>query len=379
VAVEKMALYLHVPFCSVRCGYCDFNTYTAEELARDGVSTSRSAYLQQALVELDMARAAVGPVAVDSIFIGGGTPTLLPPDAFGRFISTVGEHFALKPDAEITIEANPDTLSREVLDGLLDAGITRLSIGMQSAVPHVLAVLDRTHDPENVSRAVQDARAAGFRHVSVDLIYGSPGESLVDWQRSLDAVMELPVDHVSAYALIVEEGTRLARQVARGESVLPDDDETAEKYLMADAAFAARGLEWYEVSNWSEPAGECRHNLAYWESANWWGIGPGAHSHVEGVRWWNVKHPAAYAARIAERRSPGHEREVLSAEARAFEEILLRVRLREGIACATLSPEQGERAERMAGRGLLDRGERAWVLTLEGRLLADAVVRELLD
>jgi oxygen-independent coproporphyrinogen-3 oxidase len=245
--VDQMALYLHVPFCSVRCGYCDFNTYTAEELARDGVTISRERYVDQALLELAAARTALGDgeIRVGSIFVGGGTPTLLEPRELGRFFSAASEYFSLDADAEITVEANPDTLDEKYLAQLREAGATRLSMGMQSAVPHVLDTLERTHRPENVERSVRAAQVAGFEHISVDLIYGTPGESLADWQQTLEAAADLAVDHISAYALIVEEGTKLAQQVHRGELQMPDDDQTAEKYLMADAAFTDLGMQWY--------------------------------------------------------------------------------------------------------------------------------------
>ena len=293
------------------------------------------------------------------------------------------DEFGLAPDAEVTTEANPDSVTPESLQALRDAGFTRVSFGMQSAVTHVLATLDRTHDPDRVAQAVGWAREAGFDGVSVDLIYGTPGESQADWQASLDGALAMAPDHVSAYSLIVEEGTRLAGLVRRGELAAPDDDDLADKYLMADKAFSAAGLEWYEVSNWaSSVAQRCAHNLLYWQGADWWGVGPGAHSHVGGTRWWNVKHPAAYTSRLSDGRSPAYAREVLTDEERRFERVLLGTRLVDGHPLDDVHEAGRVAAADLVGRGLLDGSALVsgrLVLTLQGRLLADAVVRDLLD
>jgi oxygen-independent coproporphyrinogen-3 oxidase len=317
------------------------------------------------------------------VFVGGGTPTLLPPGHLGAVLAGVDALFGLTPDAEVTTEANPDSVTEESLAQLRAAGFTRVSFGMQSAVPHVLATLDRTHDPSGVARAVGWARATGFEQVSLDLIYGTPGESTGDWRTSVEAALALAPDHVSAYALVVEPGTRLAARVTRGELSPPDDDDLADKYQLADGLLGAAGLHWYEVSNWaSSTAAECRHNLGYWRGDDWWGAGPGAHSHVGGVRWWNVKHPAVYAARLAAGRSPAQARELLTADQRRDERILLELRLAEGLDLAVLSRGGRRAAEEAAGSGLLDAAALARgraVLTLRGRLLADAVVRTLVD
>ncbi|MFM8843450.1 MAG: coproporphyrinogen-III oxidase family protein, partial [Actinomycetota bacterium] len=283
-------------------------------------------------------------------------------------------------NAEITIEVNPDSVSEDFLKQMRKAGATRISMGMQSAVPHVLATLDRTHQPENVKRAVALAKQTGYDHISVDLIYGAPGESLEDWKLSVDAALSLPIDHISAYALIVERGTKLAARVARGELVMPSDDETAEKYIYADERFEAAGFTWYELSNWSKPGGECRHNIAYWDSSSWWGIGPGAHSYFGNKRWWNIKHPKSYQERLADNQSPIQEKEVLTAENKADEFILLQIRRREGISHSQLSQSQISRAERFLHSADLE--EESWaqkklVLTRSGRLIADRIVREL--
>jgi putative oxygen-independent coproporphyrinogen III oxidase len=379
---RSFGIYVHVPFCATRCGYCDFNTYTATELGGGG---SQASYAATAVDELRLARRVLGQrdLPAQTVFFGGGTPTLLPSADLALVLDAIREEFGLAVDAEVTTEANPDSVTPESLQALRAAGFTRVSFGMQSAVTHVLATLDRTHDPEGVARAVGWAREAGFDGVSVDLIYGTPGESPADWQASLDAALALTPDHVSAYSLIVEEGTRLAGKVARGELGAPDDDDLADKYLMAEAAFSAAGLAWYEVSNWATSTGKrCAHNLLYWQGDDWWGVGPGAHSHVGGTRWWNVKHPSAYAGRLADGLSPAYAREVLTDEERRFERVLLGTRLAAGHPLDDVSASGAAAARELVTRGLLD--ERAFVagravLTLQGRLLADAVVRDLLD
>jgi oxygen-independent coproporphyrinogen-3 oxidase len=382
VGSRAFGVYVHVPFCRVRCGYCDFNTYTAEEL---GPGASRATYADQAVAEVRLARRVLGDrdVTVDTVFLGGGTPTLLPPEHLGKILRSIRDELGLAPDAEVTTEANPDSVDDASLAALREAGFNRISFGMQSAVPHVLATLDRTHDPRRVPGVVESARRAGFEQLSLDLIYGTPGESAADWQATLDAATACAPDHVSAYSLIVEEGTALARRVKRGELPMPDEDDLADKYLVADDHLTAAGLGWYEVSNWaSSPDQWCRHNLGYWRGDDWWGIGPGAHSHVGGVRWWNVKHPTAYADRMASGASPAEAREVLDAETRRVERVLLEVRLREGMPGDALPLDGVPAVAELLGRGLVDQdawaGSARIVLTREGRLLADAVVRDLL-
>jgi putative oxygen-independent coproporphyrinogen III oxidase len=376
--------YLHVPYCATRCGYCDFNTYALgidPEVSTDGAPEhwSRTAVREIALAQRVLS-AAVPPA--DTVFFGGGTPTLLGAPDFRRVLDAIAATSGLASDAEVTTEANPESVTQESLAALRDAGVNRLSIGMQSALPHVLATLDRHHTPGRVAEVVAWARAAGFEQVSIDLIYGTPGESLKDWQRSVETVSSLAPDHVSAYALIVEPGTRLAARIDRGELPMPDDDDLADKYLLLDDLLSASGYDWYEVSNWARDAqSRCRHNLRYWRGDDWWGIGPGAHSHVAGVRWWNVKHPATWAARLASGASPAAAREVLDAQQRRAEDVLLRVRLAEGLPADLLTPAGVEGAEAAAADGLLRAA--AWadgraVLTRRGRLLADAVVRALL-
>jgi putative oxygen-independent coproporphyrinogen III oxidase len=393
---RNFGVYIHVPFCRVRCGYCDFTTYTSDELR----GAKRQDYAGQAIAEIEQAAHVLSEAAVDerpvsTVFFGGGTPTLLPASDLAAMLSAVVVTWGLAPGAEVTTEANPDSVDLDYLLALKAAGFTRVSFGMQSAVPHVLATLERTHDPERIPLVVGWAREAGLQ-VSLDLIYGTPGESLENWRTSVEHALEQHPDHISAYALIVEDGTKLARQIRRGEVATPDDDLQADMYELVDARLSEAGYDWYEVSNWARrppglvgvespasPAAEfrSRHNLAYWQGHDWWGIGPGAHSHVGGVRWWNVKHPAAYADRIAAGQSPAAGRETLDDETRRVERVLLKVRIREGLPTSELDAAGRTAVAGLIADGLVDpaaafRG--SVELTLRGRLLADAVVRRLL-
>ena len=379
---RDFGVYVHVPFCRVRCGYCDFNTYTAEEVR----GVKQSDYAGQAVAEIVRAGevlAATGAAsrAVSTVFFGGGTPTLLPVNQLALVLGSIRNTWGLASDAEVTTEANPDSVTATSLAELAAAGFTRVSFGMQSAVPHVLATLERTHDPERVPLVVEWARAAGLQ-VSLDLIYGTPGESLDDWRASLELAMAQHPDHVSAYALIVEAGTKLARQIARGEVAQPDDDLQADMYELADALLAEAGYGWYELSNWATDAAyRSRHNLSYWTGQDWWGVGPGAHSHVGGVRWWNVKHPAAYSDRIAADVSPAAGRETLDEAMRRTETVLLTSRVSDGLPINELDLAGRGAVAGLIANALID-GRAALagriVLTLRGRLLADAVVRRLL-
>ena len=386
---RRLSFYVHIPYCVKRCGYCDFNTYTPTDLLSQSstnndsasVQTVANGYIDLVIQEIELARRTVGKASVPTIFFGGGTPTLLPARDLLRIVDAISGRFSLERRCEITVEANPDSVTKESLATLRAGGINRISFGMQSAVPHVLKVLDRTHRSENLVSATQWAKEVGFDHISVDLIYGSPGESLNDWQVSIDAALALPIDHISAYALIVEQGTKLARQVNSGEITMPDDDETAEKYRMADDSFSKAGFTWYELSNWARPGGECRHNIAYWQNSEWWGLGPGAHSHIENSRWWNVKHPNTYRAKITANETPIQEREELSLDNQRTENLMLAIRMKAGIALKNLSEEQCVAAEKYVGSEHLDleKWERgALVLTQSGRLIADRIVRELL-
>ncbi len=455
VRARPFGLYLHVPFCATRCGYCDFNTYTAGEL---GSSTSPAAWAEAVRRELDQAAALLAPARpVETVFVGGGTPSLLGADGLAGLLGAVRSSFGLAPGAEVTTESNPESTSPEFFAALREAGYTRISLGMQSAAPHVLRILERRHTPGRAPAAAHEAAAAGFEHVNLDLIYGTPGETDDDLAASLDAVLATPVDHVSAYALIVEDGTAFARKVRRGEVPMPDDDVLAARYELIDARLSAAGLTWYEVSNWAsvarqdlsvgtserlgkrsrvaesavrqarapqlvepvetpdpdsvcrhapqlvepvetpdpdsvcrhapqlvepvempDPDSVCRHNEAYWRSDDWWGIGPGAHSHVNGVRWWNQKHPATYAASLESGSLPVGGFELLSDDDVHTEAVMLRTRMRSGLPVAELSGDEARRAERAVSDGLLVVVDDAYVLTDPGRLLADGVIRDIL-
>ncbi|MDH6239466.1 radical SAM family heme chaperone HemW [Aurantimicrobium minutum] len=376
---KTMSAYVHIPFCRVRCGYCDFNTYTATELR----GVSRASYVEELKKEIALSidvlqRADVSLRPLHTVFFGGGTPTLLPVSDLADALQALRDSHGIEPEAEITVEANPDTLTAEYVDGLVRAGFTRVSVGMQSAVPHVLSALDRTHNPAAVDQAVSTIHSAGLE-ASIDLIYGAPGESLADWRRSLEQAISLNTGHISAYALIVEDGTALARKIGSGAMDAPDDDLQAEMYELADELLSKAGFQWYEISNWAKSQQQhSQHNLAYWNNQDWWGYGPGAHSAIGGTRFWNVKHPAAYAGRLAEAHSPALSYETPDQQAVTLEQVLLGSRLAAGI------PTQGHDPQAIStliAWGLID-GKRAIEgrieLTLSGRLRADEVVRELL-
>jgi putative oxygen-independent coproporphyrinogen III oxidase len=379
---RPFGFYVHVPFCVTRCGYCDFNTYTASEL---GSGASRDTYAGQAVAEIRLARRVLGraDAPVGTVFFGGGTPTLLPPADLGAILEAIDGEFGLGPGAEVTAEANPETVDQRSLAALRGCGVTRISIGMQSAAGHVLRVLDRRHELGRPERCVAWARSAGFEQVSLDLIYGTPGESDEDWVRSLRSAVSAGPDHISGYALIIEEGTRLAAKIRRGELPAPDDDVMADRYLAADELLTTAGLHWYEVSNWAaSPRARCRHNLLYWTGGDWWGVGPGAHSHIGGTRWWNVRHPAAYASRIAAGVSPGQAREILTPAERRTERIMLLTRLADGCPLDELGPAGRAAAAAAVADGLAEPAAHAGgrvALTATGRLLADAVIRGLTD
>ncbi|WP_298176541.1 radical SAM family heme chaperone HemW [Saccharomonospora sp.] len=379
LGARPFGVYVHVPFCATRCGYCDFNTYTAGEL---GTAVSPASWLDGLRRELDLAATTLGaPPPADTVFVGGGTPSLLGADGLARVLDAVRDAFGLAADVEVTTESNPESTSPEFFSGLREAGYTRVSLGMQSTAPHVLRVLDRVHTPGRPTQAAAEAREAGFEHVNLDLIYGTPGERTADLRASVEAVLEAGVDHVSAYALIVEEGTALARRVRKGEIPAPDDDVLAADYELIDSMLTDAGLRWYEVSNWAaSPSARCRHNLGYWLGGDWWGAGPGAHSHVGGVRWWNVKHPARYASVLADGKLPVAGHEELTDADRHLERVMLELRLADGLPLDALDDAGVREAKQAVDDGLLDRGAAAEgraVLTDRGRLLADAVVRRL--
>ena len=371
----QFGIYVHMPFCTVRCGYCDFNTYTAAELG----GATPDGWLNALRAELELAAARLPETAVDTVFVGGGTPSAIGAERLTAVLDAIAGHFSLNSEAEVTTEANPESTSAEFFAELRAAGYTRVSLGMQSIAPHVLATLGRAHSPGRAIVAAGEAAAAGFDHINIDLIYGTPGESDEDLLASVDAAISAGVDHLSAYALVVEDGTALARQVRRGEVPAPDDDVLARRYELLDNRLSAAGLDWYEVSNWSRPGGQCRHNLGYWNGGQWWGAGPGAHGFVGDLRWWNVKHPSTYADSVANGGWPAADFERLGPRDRHIEEVMLGIRLREGLAVSVLTDAERLRADRAAGDGLLTLTGERLTLTRRGRLLADAVVREVLD
>lgn len=379
--MSDLSFYVHIPYCVKRCGYCDFNTYTPSELREGGtLETVSGDYIDAVLREIDIAHLQAPDVTVPTIFFGGGTPSLLPPRDLGRVIAAIKEKWNLANAAEVTLEANPDSVDAARLAELRAVGFNRISFGMQSAVPHVLNILDRTHNPENIAKVVLGARGAGFESISLDLIYGTPGESLEDFRASVTAALALGVDHLSAYALIVETGTKLAAQIKRGELTMPNDDLMADMYLLVDQLCEESGLSWYELSNWAKPGHESRHNIAYWRNANWWGLGPGAHSHMNGIRWWNMKHPTAYKNALFADASPLQESEVLTPQQKSDEAIMLSIRMRGGISLSDLSQGQQDKVAEYRQSGHLD--SKQWDagtlrLTPSGRLIADRIVREL--
>ncbi len=380
--MRTLSAYVHIPFCASRCGYCDFNTYTAAELQRDGTSITAATYPDRVIAEVNWLRKeqASDSRALSTVFFGGGTPTLIDSKELVRILQSLKSIYGFTEDVEVTTEANPDSVTLKDLETLRAGGFTRVSFGHQSSATNVLALLERTHTPGKTWEAVRDARSAGFEHVSVDLIYGSPGETDSDLAETLDQVSAADVDHVSAYSLIVEPGTRLAARVARGEIPNPSDDVAAHRYELIDSKLSSLGMTWYEVSNWSKPGGECRHNIAYWRNQDWLGIGPGAHAHTAGTRSWNLKHPAAWAARVDEGVSATADSEVLEPMDIAHEDIMLGLRLREGLSLSALGEAALTQAQQAVSEGLLDPNrfaEGMAVLTFQGRLLADGLVARL--
>lgn len=373
------SFYLHVPYCATRCGYCDFNTYTADELGPD---VSRATWADSAIAEIALSKRVVGNAPLlHSIFVGGGTPTLLPSADLTRVLDALRDTYGFADDIEITTEANPDSVTPESLAALRAGGFNRISFGMQSTSSNVLRVLDRTHQPGRAMVAVQEAKSVGFDNINLDLIFGTPGETDDDLRRTLDDVLAADVQHISAYALIVESGTRLAKQIERGEVAAPDDDVQADRYELIDDALHGAGYAWYEISNWARDGFDCRHNRAYWVGGNWWGVGPGAHSHIGGVRWWNARHPATWTAKLAGAESPAQAREAVTPADQTVERIMLQTRIREGLSVWDLEQPALDSLQNLLQNGLIEdpraHGDRV-VLTRRGRLLADVVVHALL-
>ena len=371
-STAAQGVYIHVPYCASRCGYCDFNTYTPGE-----IDVESHAYLLAAAAEIDHARSLWRPGHIDTVFIGGGTPTLLSATDLTDLLRRVDDSFGLADDAEVTVEANPDSVDQHILDQLREGGFTRISFGVQSLAPHVLAVLDRTHSPGRSLEAIAMAQAAGFEHVSADIIYATPGETDDDLAHTVSALLHTGIDHLSAYALIVEPGTRLANDVRRGLIPAPDDDVAADRYQIIDRLCAASGLSWYEISSWAKSGGECRHNLGYWRGGDWWAVGPGAHGHRDGLRWMNAKHPRAYTERIWADGDAVVETEIISQAAIDMERVMLGLRLREGLAVGAVTPDKQDQIDLEVAAGLLVRVQDRIVLTDAGRLLADGIVGRL--
>ena len=384
-------IYIHVPFCLRRCGYCDFNTYTATDL---GAGASRGHYAQMVIREMALIRQwqcdhGIEEPAASTVFFGGGTPTVLAAADLVAMVDAIRGIWGLTPDAEITTEANPDTVDEAYIVELADGGFTRISFGMQSAVPHVLATLDRTHTPSNVAAGVDAATMAGLRS-SVDLIYGAPGESLEDWRTSVEAALDLGVHHISAYALTVEPTTKMGRRIAAGTLPKPDDDDEAAKYELADELFTQAGLDWYEISNWARPGYESRHNLGYWRNVDWAGLGPGAHSHYRchavssdgyGLRSWDIAHPRLWGVAINEHRVPWADSERITAEENLEELIMLGLRMREGLDLERIDRVIAvDRLTPMIEEGLVTVVDgRRVVPTRRGRLINDTVIERFFD
>jgi len=371
---DTFGLYIHVPFCATRCGYCDFNTYTPGELGSPRDLTGP--YLDALERELEMAAAKVNRPA-DTIFVGGGTPSLLGGEGLTRVLNAARNTFGISEGAEITTESNPESTSPEFFAQIKDAGFTRVSLGMQSAASHVLQVLERAHTPGRPFAAAKEAKAAGFEHVNLDMIYATPTETDDDVRRTLELALETGVDHISAYSLIVEDGTRMARKVKKGELPMPDQDTMARRYdIIADTLDNA-GFGWYEVSNWAKEGGECRHNMIYWRDHDWWGAGPGAHSHLGDQRFYNVKLPGRYINMVDGDDLPIADTETLTDSEHHMEKIMLGLRLREGIDRTLLSDKAQPMIDGFIERGLLADDTRLHV-THAGRLLADGIITDLL-
>lgn len=396
-------VYIHVPFCMRRCGYCDFNTYTAIDM---GAGASRGNYANMVIREMAIVRdwqerhGIVEPPA-GTVFFGGGTPTILKAADLVAMLDAVRETWGIADNAEITTEANPDTVNADYVRELADGGFNRISFGMQSAVPHVLKTLDRTHTPENVEAGISAANAAGMRS-SVDLIYGAPGESLDDWRTSVNTALDLGVNHISAYALTVAPNTTMGRRIAAGVLPTPDDDDEAAKYEIADVLLSAAGLEWYEISNWARPGYESRHNLGYWRNVDWAGLGPGAHSHYDApalsergtvrrgqadgedsataLRSWDIAHPRLWGSTISEGRIPWAGSENITVEENLEETIMLGLRIRGGLDIARLGNAIAETTWReLEHDGLITVEHHHAIPTLRGRLLNDTIIAKLLE
>ncbi|MBI4260473.1 MAG: radical SAM family heme chaperone HemW [Actinobacteria bacterium] len=356
-------LYVHVPFCLTRCGYCDFNAYA-------GLGHLADRYIAALRREAEMAAGEWTGASFGTVFLGGGTPTTLAPGEVVRLIEDLDRTLGLGEEAEVTVEANPDTVDEAYLRELRVGGVTRLSMGVQSFDPAVLAALERVHSPDSARRAYRAARAAGFDDVNLDLIYGAQGETLASWRGTVEEAVALGPDHLSAYALTIEPSTPLGRKVAAGLVPAPDPDLQAEMYDLACELLAAAGYRHYEVSNWALPGLECRHNVVYWRRGAYLGLGAGAHSHRDGRRWWNLRPPLAYLEAVEAGRPPVGGEERVTPEGARLEEVFLRLRTTEGIPAADVDPAL---AEPYLAEGLLSRRNGHLVLTERGMFLANDV------
>jgi putative oxygen-independent coproporphyrinogen III oxidase len=364
VTSARAGLYVHIPFCLTRCGYCDFNAYA-------GLDHLASPYVEALRREAGLAGDGWEDVRFATMFFGGGTPTTLSPETIGRLIRAFRQGFAFTPDAEITCEANPDTVDAGSLAALRGEGVNRLSMGVQSFDPSVLAALQRIHSADSARRAYQAARVAGFDNVNLDLIYGAEGETLESWRRTLEEAVALRPEHLSCYALTIEPNTMLGRQVASGSIPAPDPDRQADMYGIACEILGRAGYVHYEVSNWTLPGRECLHNLGYWEGRPYLGLGAGAHSYRGDRRWWNVRPPHQYIESLAAGRLPTGGEERVEGEEAQLEALLLGLRLNRGIPEAWVPTDV---AEDLVGRGLANVGDSRFALTDRGMLLASEVV-----
>ncbi|CAB1021450.1 coproporphyrinogen III oxidase [Corynebacterium diphtheriae] len=372
---DSFGVYVHVPFCSSRCGYCDFNTYTPGEL---GGTASPESYLDALEKELELAAASGTTRPATTVFIGGGTPSMLGARGLTRVLSAVRNTIGIAPGAEVTTESNPETTSPEFFSELLDAGYNRISLGMQSASSSVLRVLERKHTPGRAFDAAREAMNAGFLHVNLDMIYGTPTETDDDVRLTLERALDTGVDHISAYSLIVEDGTAMARKVRKGQLPPPNEDVYADRYGLIDTALRAQGFDWYEVSNWAKPGGECQHNLGYWLDGDWWGAGPGAHSHIASRRFFNVKHPSTYAQHLADGQLPIKEEELLDSTERHEESVMLGLRLRQGLELSRFTEAERAVIEKYVGLKILHIYDGRVASTLQGRLLIDGIIADIL-
>lgn len=372
---DSFGVYVHVPFCSSRCGYCDFNTYTPGELSG---TASPESYLDALEKELELAAASGTTRPATTVFIGGGTPSMLGARGLTRVLTAVRNTIGIAPGAEVTTESNPETTSPEFFSTLLDSGYNRISLGMQSASSSVLRVLERKHTPGRAFDAAREATSAGFVHVNLDMIYGTPTETDDDVRLTLERALDTGVDHISAYSLIVEDGTAMARKVRKGQLPPPNEDVYADRYGLIDTALRAHGFDWYEVSNWAKPRGECQHNLGYWLDGDWWGAGPGAHSRIASRRFFNVKHPSTYAQHLAQGQLPIKEEELLNNTERHEESVMLGLRLRHGLELTRFTKAERAVIDKYVSLKLLHIHDVRVAPTLEGRLLIDGIIADIL-